>query len=163
MSKKEKRNKIIFGLFIIFLMVSSTIGFMYSGESNTKKVNGYKFIRTETGWRTYIEPIESYWEFVYLPDEIGFDATRFNFNQDMNIYAQESDALYVDRLRFLLLYANVALEQVEELNCSDTKTTLVIERSNSDPEILTEGNCIYLKGNINKFIDGFTYRIFGVI
>ena len=48
MVKKKNNSKIYFGLFIAFLMISSTVGFMYGGGAETKKINGYKFNKTDS-------------------------------------------------------------------------------------------------------------------
>jgi hypothetical protein len=162
MSKKQDRNKVIFGIFIIFLMVSSTLGFIYSGDSTTKKIDGHKFIRTDNGWRTYIESIESYWDFTYLPDEI--EGASFNFNGNtVYLYSESEEKLYLDRFKFILLYGGVVGEIVDEKDCTSGAQTLVLVPSFSEPKITNDGNCIYLNGNINKFIDSLTYTIFGVI
>ena len=144
-------------------MVSSTLGFIYSGDSTTKKVNGHKFIRTETGWRTYVDGIESYWEFTYLPNEIGFDLSYFNFNSNrVYLYSTEGGD-YLDKFKFILLYSGVTGEIVDEANCTSDIQTLVLTHSFSEPEITTDGNCININGNLNKVIDGFTYKTFGMI
>jgi hypothetical protein len=162
MAKKENNNKIYFGLFIIFIMVSSSVGFMYGGDSNTKKINGHKFTKTGAGWETYIDQIESYWAFTYLPNEIDFEIDELNLNDnELNIYADRYDMEYIDEFKFVLLYKGIVINEVDELDCNTN--TWVLESKTSNSEIIKENNCVYLKGNINKFIDGLTYKIFGVI
>ena len=88
MVKKKDNSKIYFGLFIAFLMISSTVGFMYGSGAETKKVNGYKFTKVDGGWQTYIKEIESYWLFTYLPDEINFNTDFYEFNPEHRIKFQ---------------------------------------------------------------------------
>ena len=160
MKDKEKRNKIIFGLFIIFLMVSSTAGFIYSGN-NTKKINGFKFIEVGNGWQVWIKDIESYLIFRYLPTEIEEKFEFLNEKTNIKIYNENWSELYVDRLRTVLIFDNLQTEIVDELFCDEY--TLVLDHSYSDLEISTEEKCFYLNGDSTKFIDGITYKIFGVI
>ena len=163
MSKKEDKNKVYFGLFIIILMVSSSVAFMYSGDSSTKKINGYKFIKTDRGWETYINQIKSNWVFNYLPNEIDFDVNDLDFgNGDINIYSENNEE-YIENFKFILLYEQVIASEVDELDCNSDKITWVLNNKISNSEIVRENNCIYLNGNINKFLDGLTYEIFGVI
>ena len=163
MSKKKNNNKIYFGVFIIFLMVSSSIGFMYSGDSNTKKVNGYKFTQTQGGWETYLDSIESWWAFSYLPNEIDFNVENFNFGSgEINIYSEE-DNDYIEEFKFVLLYGQIVANEVDEVDCDLERITWILSSKSSNSEIIQENNCIYLNGNLNKFIDGLTYKIFGVI
>ena len=68
--KKEKKS--ILGLaitfFIVFVFVSSIIGFIYSGDTDTFKYNGIKFQRTQTGWFTIIN--NQRLTFDYFPSEV---------------------------------------------------------------------------------------------
>jgi hypothetical protein len=162
MTKKENNNKIYFGLFIIFIMVSSSVGFMYGGDSNTKKIDDKKYTKTGAGWEVYIDQIESYWVFTYLPTEIDFEIDELNLNDnELNIYAEGYDKEYIDEFKFVLLYKGIVIHEVEELDCNSN--TWVLESNTLNSEVIKENNCVYLKGNINKFIDGLTYKIFGVI
>ncbi|MCD4759729.1 hypothetical protein K8R33_02485 [archaeon] len=164
MIKKKDRSKIFFGVFIIFLMVSSTLGFIYGGGEETKKINGYKFVKTPVGWSTYIKDIESYWEFTYLPDEINFDLSYFDLNSEaVYLYDLNNQTDYLSKFKFIFLYGGVIAEPVEELDCASDTKTFVLDHSLSSSEIVVDENCIYLNGNLNKFIDGLTYKVFGVI
>ncbi len=160
MAKKKNNSKVYFGIFIAFLMVSSTIGFMYGGGAETKKINGYKFTRVDGGWQTYIEEIESYWLFTYLPNEINFDVGFYDFN----VYSEdETSKQYEDKLKFIMLYSGVVVDSLEEKECNGDRMMLVLKHSYDDVSITSEENCVYINGNLNKFVDGITYKIFGVI
>ncbi len=162
MARKKDKNKVYFGLFIIFLMVSSSIGFMYGGDSSTKKVNGFKFTKTNSGWETYIPQIQDYWAFTYLPNEVDFDFDKIELeSSQIKVYAQGGDKSYIDGIKFVLLYKGITVNPVEEVDCS--QDMWILESQLSQSSITTEEGCIYVKGNINKFIDGLTYKIFGVI
>ena len=103
---KDRKKKLYFGLLIIFLMVSSTIGFMYGGDSGVKKINGQKFVKVDGGWQLYIDEIESYWKFSYLPTELGFDPELLDFSgSELNVYSSNDlSKNYEERLKFVLLF-----------------------------------------------------------
>jgi len=164
MAKNSNKNKWLFGFFIIFLMISSTIGFMYSSDSSSRKVNGVKFVQNNGVWRAYIDSIESYWDFNYLPDEIGFDVNSINLNeQTIYVYPNsQADKKYIDKLKFILLYRGISVEEADEKNCSE-EMYILSSTLTSDIKISYEDKCILINGNINKFIDGLTYKVFGVL
>jgi len=68
--RKEKKS--IWGLvitfFIVFIFVSSIIGFIYSGETDSFKYNDLKFKRTQTQWFTTIN--NQRLTFDYFPSEV---------------------------------------------------------------------------------------------
>lgn len=143
-------------------MVSSTIGFFY-GDSGVKKVYGHKFLKIDKGWRTYIEGIESYWDFSYLPNEIGSDLSFVDFSKrNIKVYAlNDKSKPYVDKIKFILLYKQVVVEEVNELDCNSD--VWVLNQSLSKLEVERKNGCIFLNGNLNKFIDGLSYKVFGVL
>ena len=160
MVKKKNNSKVYFGIFIAFLMISSTIGFMYGSGAETKKVNGYKFTKVDGGWQTYIKEIESYWLFTYLPDEINFNTDFYEFN----VYSEnELSKQYEDKIKFIMLYTGNVVNSLEEKDCNGDKALLVLDHTYDDVSISTDENCILVNGNLNKFVDGLTYKIFGVI
>ena len=160
MVKKKDNSKIYFGLFIAFLMISSTVGFMYGGGAETKKINGYKFTKVDGGWQTYVDEIESYWRFSYLPNEIDFE---FN-SEKFNIYSMnELSKPYENKIKLIMLYSGTEVEVLNEKDCNGEIQLLVLNHSYNDVIINEEENCMLVNGNINKFVDGLTYKIFGVI
>jgi len=159
---KDKKKKLYFGLLIIFLMVSSTIGFMYGGDSETKKINGKKFVRVAGGWQTYIGEIESYWRFSYLPDELDFELDLPY--GEVNIYtSDEASKGYGDKLKFVLLYQGVLVNSLQEKDCDLENPVWVLTSSSEDISFTEEEKCLYIDGNLNKLVDGVAYKVFGVI
>lgn len=156
--KKENRNKLIFGLLIAFLMISSTIGFIYSG-GNSKNINGFKFIKTEQGWRVWIEEFDSYVFFEYLPDEIELDNLEFGF-EEIKIFNENWDQNSLQRLQTLLFLNNVKVEIIDEFTCDER--VFILNYSNYDSEITREEKCFYLNGDSSKILDEITYRTFGI-
>jgi hypothetical protein len=70
MVRKEKKSKLgaILVFFIAFIMISSIIGFIYSGESDTFKYKDIKFTRTQNQWSAVINNRKMV--FNYFPAEV---------------------------------------------------------------------------------------------
>ncbi len=161
MSKsKEQRNKIIFGLFIIFLMVSSTAGFIYSGGS-TQKINGFKFTNVGDGWQVWIEELNSYLIFRYLPNEINFDFDFLDNSSKFKILNKNWDQSSLEKLRTALLFRSIQTEIIDDLNCEEY--TLVLNNLYSDLVLTKEQKCFYIEGDSLKFVEGVIYKVFKVI
>ena len=162
---KDRKKKLYFGLLIIFLMVSSTIGFMYGGDSGVKKINGQKFVKVDGGWQLYIDEIESYWKFSYLPTELGFDPELLDFSgSELNVYSSNDlSKNYEERLKFVLLYKGVLVNSLQEEDCGLENTVWILDSSSEDISFTKEEKCLYITGDLNKLVDGIAYKIFGVI
>jgi len=151
--KKKDKSKLYMGLFIIFLMVSSTIGFMYSSD-NSKKQGKYSFTQTDNGWTTYIN--DQYWSFDYLPKDVP--------NADINLGSSvlinvESNQDYYE-LSNKLAKLNIITDRTSSITCNN-KSILVFSES-QDNKIYKEGNCFYFEGNINKLMDSLFYDLLGI-
>jgi len=160
--KKEKRNKLIFGLFIILLMVSSTLGFMYSG-SDSVKINGHKFVLTEQGWKVWLDDLDSYLYFNYLPDELEYDLDSFDFNFGfVKIYNEDWNDGAVQRLQSILLFKGIHTELVSESSDCD-EDILILNDEDLDPSVTVEQKCLYFDGDYVKITEGVIYKIFEIV
>ena len=67
MVRKEKKSKLgaILVFFIAFIMISSIIGFIYSGESDTFKYKDIKFTRTQNEWSAVINNRKMVFNYFY--------------------------------------------------------------------------------------------------
>jgi hypothetical protein len=160
--RKENRNKLYIGFFIVFLMISSTIGFMYNSSSNTKKFNGYSFARTENGWITYIKEYGQYWSFNYLPTELNFGSNIGFLSDKVYIVLNDNDYSYDLIKKFALLGIVAERISLDEVNCGIEENTLVFNEKEYN-KIYKEDNCIYLEGYIPKLIDRLFYHLLGVM
>ena len=88
---KKNKNKLYIGLFIVFLMISSTIGFMYSSE-DSKKINGNKFTLTDKGWQLYLDG--NYWYFDYLPSELDFESDMRTIASKLLVSIEDNQYFY---------------------------------------------------------------------
>ena len=160
MKTNERRNKIIFGMFIIFLMISSTAGFMYSGNA-TKKINGFKFTQVGNGWQVWITQLDNYIVFNYLPNEITASFEFIDSASKFYIHNENWNQERLDRFRTVLIFRDIETEVLSVSNCQ--QNTLILNHSFSDLTIVKEDKCFYLNGNSIEAIEGATYKIFEVI
>ena len=156
-------------LMIVFLMVSSTIGFMYGGSEDTReKYNGFTFTKTTQGWLTYIGGQK--FIFQYLPNEL--ESIEFNELNYENLYLAYSPGEITNELSysFNLLYGTFILKDIipqpacfEELDCPD----LPIVSCNEGKNIIGFGNetegCFMISENYIKNTERIVYDILGVI
>tara|TARA_Y100000034_G_C6693043_1_gene305244 strand:+ start:78 stop:542 length:465 start_codon:yes stop_codon:yes gene_type:complete len=152
--KKKEKSKLYMGLFIVFLMISSTIGFMYSSD-NSKKYNGHSFTLTDNGWTTFVN--KQYWSFDYLPKEV-IDV-NVNLDRDVLIYVEDNQYFYELSNKFALL--GIIVDRADIITCNSEKSVLVFNEMN-DNKIYKEDNCFYFEGNINKLIDALFYDLLGI-
>jgi hypothetical protein len=168
---KESRKKVILGIFIIFIMVSSGIGLFYGGTQDTGesfKYKGLKIISTQNGWIVKGDGLKV--TSLFNPESIeDLDVERFPY-EDVN----SAGKIYIsfnpnENLRVLLnevnnvlipgginvqpvAACNVDVEGCENLplkTCEDSAGAFVLEiKENEDvEEALVLDNCVKLEGS----------------
>lgn len=163
--KKEDKKKVYMGIFVAFLMISSTVGFMYGGSGETKTINDYKFKNTGNGWSVYIKELNQDFLFNYLPSEIDFDVNMGGeIGGVVYLVGDMSDLYYYEfSNRFALLGVLVTRLDEGDLDCSSESINFVFSGEGYN-KIYKEENCVYLEGNNEiKLMDGLFYKILGVI
>lgn len=141
-------------------MISSTAGFIYSGN-DTKKVNGFKFTNVGNGWQVWVEDLENYMIFRYLPNEINEDFDFLDSSYSFKIVNEGWNEEGVERLELIFQYGNKLAEVTEEVDCNEY--TLILKGSNNILSINEEEKCFYLDGDYVKIIEGITYKLFGIV
>ena len=158
--KKQDRNKFYIGLFIVFLMVSSTLGFIYGSDGASKKINGHKFTLTDNGWQVYIN--KNYWYFDYLPDQLNFESSIERLTSKVFVVINDDVYFYDLSNKFALLGVITERINLENVDCDNEFSTLVFVYKN-DNKIYKESNCVYFEGNTNVLVDRLFYEALGVI
>jgi len=154
---KQKTVKIIWAVFILVIMVSSVIGFMYQPE-NTNEVNdgsvnynGFKFINNNGYW--VLEKDGQSYYFTNLPDDVkSIEIPQISINNQKQYF------LYVDAC-------------IKEENCPNdwpvkdcTNDGFYFKISNQS-RVYKDDKCYVLEGSltdINKEVDKINYIILGV-
>jgi hypothetical protein len=157
--KKQDKNKMYIGIFIVFLMVSSTLGYLY-GSEDSKKTNGYKFSLTDKGWQVYVD--NQYWYFDYLPNDLNFESNIGQITSKVFVVMDDSQYFYELSSKFALLGVIVEKIDLGEEDCNSDFSTLIFTYKN-DNKIYKDNKCVYFEGNTNVLIDRLFYEALGVI
>ena len=170
-----KKRKLFLPLFVVAIMISSTIGFMGGESYDSEHYGDYTFTKVNTGWVTYIEGKQ--YLFDYLPgdlEDMDYDLghidltnlyiayTPSELNDDMN-YA-------ISKLRNFLAYRGEfsQIACLGEENCPDIpvvscESDNVIGFINGEEKIYKVDKCTYVSGDFIKSVNRICYDILGVM
>ena len=189
--KKTKRNQIVVGLILIFVMFSSVLGFAFinfsaSGGSNTNprtsstntqnnfnsvNYNGFEFIEQNNFWILNQNGINLI--FRHNPHQVPQIYSNIkpleNYqNKTMYLYSEDvlaESEIYVNLFGFKKNIENACLEECEEefpiRTCEDN---FIIIRE-GDRGITQENNCVFIEGkkeDLTKIADEFLFKLMGI-
>ena len=179
----SKRNQLILGIFLIIIMLFSTLGYALGGknkEDSNKKVeyNGIEFIQDNSGyWNFNIQGTDFMTK--YNPEELE----DIDFFTDLNINAYSNNPLYLvsefdepnyelgrNLKNFILRMQKACLSKEDCLNglpvknCSVDNIIVIQEPlAETDSEtIYQQENCVYILANLEnqtRYADKFLFRI----
>lgn len=188
--RENKRKQLLMGAIIVFIMVTSVIGFMFGrGSEEAVDYNGFSFVRKGNLWETKIDkqPVV----FSYFPSQIELievDAPVISrmlstpmlyLTYDQN----QSEVEFIAQAQFELdtvlygrfnIYSGKGLTKENEYNLpvitclNATSAVPVVDfRKANETIIHMEGECIIVGGRTgNDFIrakDRLLYGMFGII
>lgn len=177
--KKAKKNQVIIGVLLVFLMLLSILGFalqggLGGGQNNENKLeyNGFELTYLNGFWRI------GNFAFTYNPEEvpeIGLglkDATSYQ-SFPAYVYSENSEA-ETEIMRNLEIVAqriqNACIDE-PGAECSEgdpTKTcedNFIIIKENNSSSLRQEGGCVYIEGpseELLKIADQFLFKILGI-
>lgn len=185
--KRKKRNQLIVGGILIFIMVFSTIGFSFlSNEQNGSDNNGigskisyyeFNFEKLSSGyWQTEAEgqTLQTF----FNPTETENITTTFTSKTD-NFYkkplyyvSSNQEAAYeiirnlypfIERTQEVCLKGEVCMNKnLVVKTCSDN---VVVIREKNTTNIYKSNNCIFIEGPYSeqtKLADRFIFKVFGI-
>lgn len=178
--KKRKRNLLIIGIILIFVMFGSVFGIIVGsfGQSREKELsmeyNGYEFFSQNGLWYTSAGNLN--FAFTYHPTETIDVQTNLNplnnyQNNPLYIYSEDPNAeieIYrnfqqiVERIQSACFSNEKCEGDYPIKTCSDN--FIIIEISEKS-EIIQSGNCIYIKGSKEKLLeltDEFLFKVIGI-
>ena len=192
MAKERKFLQKFMIYFIAFIMIASTIGFMYGSDTvnaNTVvKESGYKFVRKGAFWSTFIDKKEAL--FSRLPSEVSSvsmpagvadklkGTLEIDFTYDINDTNSKeiAEAFYYlgKSLNFNFnKYARAGLTENSTFNvpiitCEDATAAVpvMLFRAGNGTRIFVEGECIIGEGEQYAFHaikDRILYEMFGIL
>ncbi len=170
-----KKRNLVLPLFVVTIMISSTLGFMSGDSYDSEQYGDYTFTKVNSGWVTYIEGKQYLFE--YLPSDLedmdynldSVDLTDLyiaynpaELNDDMN-YA-------ISKLRNFLAYRGEfsQIACLDEENCPDIPVVScegdnVIGFINGEEKIYKDDKCTYVSGEFIKSVNRICYDILGVM
>jgi hypothetical protein len=167
----DKRNKIILGVVLVFLLVFSTLGYslMSSDSESSLKVNerGLDFFKVNGLWKTVIE--EQVFAFSYLPSEV--ENVEIEGIYDIGAYSNQilyfvtfneaAPEILNNIQRFIVRYQEACVEQEncgEDLPLKDCSNNIIIYEAGNDTKVYKNESCVYLVGDALKAADAFLYE-----
>ncbi len=190
--RKRKRNQLIVGGVLIFIMFFSVLGYSFrGGDENTKKINynGFEFINQNDFWILNTENF--YFVFKNNPkqvEEIGGDLEYLEnyYDKPLYIYSENSESeieIYrnlfyqnqiVQRMQSACLDENITnttlgerivLECDENLPIKNCEDNFIIIKEDNNTKITQNKNCVFIFGqqeNLTKITDEFLFKILGI-
>ena len=174
--KERRRNQIVVGGVLIFLMVVSTLGYsLMDGDNEIKNsVNefGIDFVREGGFWKTQING--EVFGFQYLPSEIGNVSVSGNY--DIEDYAGEvlyfvnanegSSEILNNLGRYILRYQESCLRQDSDkmtvcegdLPLKSCDDNLIIFESGNETMVWKNESCVFIVGDSVRGADAFLYK-----
>ena len=182
--KKRKRNQIIIGGILIFIMISSMLGYAFqsqlfnsnSATNETLTYNGIVFTNQNGFWTMNYR--NERLVFTYLPSQIP-ESDLSNLTKDINDFSDKSLYIFSEdynaesEIGFNLLSFATEIknacpagiecedEKLQIRNCEDN--FIIIQNGNEG--VRQEENCIFISGegdNLIKLADNVLFKIFGI-
>lgn len=176
LEKKKKRNQLILGVIMIFLLTSSIAGYsIMSRESNesTSSVveQGIEFYRQDNMWNIVIA--DEVFSFQNLPSEV--ESVEINGTFILGQYS--SKPLYFINInegtmeilnnigRYAFRYQEACFVNetcLGDFPSKDCSENLIIFKSGNSTKVYQEENCVFIEGDSLKGADAFLYKILGI-
>ncbi|MEK6832939.1 MAG: hypothetical protein AABY32_02735 [Nanoarchaeota archaeon] len=177
--KKQRKNRIIIGGILIFIMLGSTFGIIvdsFGSNSEVEKTeyNGYKFVYENGFWTTTIGNYK--FIFKYNPtqvEKIDSKLRDLNSYSAVPVYINSED--YVSEVEIYRNLGNIVGRFqgacLEERGCEenwpikDCSNNFIIIRKANESNIYQDENCVFIEGkegNLTQLTDEFLFKIIGV-
>ncbi len=188
--RKEKKSK--FGafvvFFIVFIFVSSIVGFIYSGETDSFKYKDFKFTRTQTQWFTTIN--NQRLSFDYFPSEVeqielSEETKTILLNKPEIDITSDTDDIYIEDISLAQYNMGISLSTLNIyvrsgfttnntydmpiITCMDATLAvpIIYFQHSNQTKVTLQDNCIIAEARNNMDIlrikDRILYSIFGIM
>ena len=179
-AKKVKRNQIVLGIFLIFIMMFSVLGYGFgnqdqNGSSEKINYNGYEFISQDGFWMLNFQDIDFF--FKYNPNQIIRTDSTINLinsyqENPLYIYSEDLNSEYELNINLNRLVPRIQNACLSEEECQDTDSPIktcedhfIIIKEDTSARIEQDNNCVFIKGNkedLVKLTDDFLLKILGI-
>ncbi|MEM4325807.1 MAG: hypothetical protein QXU40_00705 [Candidatus Pacearchaeota archaeon] len=182
--KREKKNQIILGVILVFIMVVSTVGFVIeiaqdnigkNEDGNVRKIkyNKTEFVYTNGLW------LANNLAFRYSPLEVpriegavksaesyrGYPLYIYSENEDAEMEIRINLGRIVERIQFACL-EDADFKCEGGLPVKTCEENFLVIRNSTEAGIKEENNCVYITGpyeELPKITDAFLFKTFGII
>ncbi|MBI4116626.1 hypothetical protein HY449_02695 [Candidatus Pacearchaeota archaeon] len=172
--KKVRRNQIILGIFLIFIMFFSVAEYSFlandnqdsnSGNpANVQKINynGFEFSFQNGFW--VLNKDGNSFIFKYNPNQVEKTGAILNGLENYlnkTIYINSEDIISESEIRVNLAQFS-EIENSQNKSCDENYITI---KESNESKILQEKNCVLIEGkkeNLVKMTDEFLFKILGV-
>ncbi len=187
----QRRNNIILGVIMIFLLTASSVGYslMSADEERKNSVseNGFDFVRDGGIWKLSIGG-DSF-GFVNLPSEVS--DVDVNLSVEFGMYSGQplyfvnpgegAGEVLNNFGNYVLRYQEACLQQDEnelgnltsksnesevvcngDLPIKDCNSNLIIFEVGNETRVYSEGKCVFIVGDVLRGSDAFLYKILGI-
>ena len=190
-NKKKKRNRIILGIFLVFTMFFSVIGFGLKGgslgnsgntddqdintpENNGVFYNGFEFIPQNGFW--ILNKNNTNFIFRFNPNQIekvNSTLNPLNSYSNKKLYISSENVLAESEIRTNLggFVQGISIACLNGEECSGNRSIktckdnfIIIKKSNNS-KIIQEDNCVFIDGkesDLIKLADEFLFKILGI-
>jgi hypothetical protein len=177
-NKKRRRNQLVVGVILVFVMVISVLGFGFQGgdsqqdSDSTNKISygEWEFINQNGFW------VLGDFVFRYVPQQvedvgIGIKSIENYRGKPLYVYSQNDEAELEIYLNLGKVAQRIQPACIEGEDCDGnfpTKTcddNLIIIRESDISGILQENNCVYIEGleeDLAKLTDQFLFKTIGI-
>lgn len=171
-NKKSKRNKIILGLVLIFILFFSVAEYSFFGfnnneetNQNNKKINYNDFEFSEQNGFWLLNKNGNSFIFSYNPSEverINFNVNHLENYYEKNLYINSEDIESESELRANLgqFVKNIQIQKNE--TCEDN---IIVIKGGIENKIYQDKNCVFIEGKneeLIKLTDLFLFKILGI-
>ncbi len=177
--KKQKRNQIIVGIILIFVMLGSVFGIIvgsFEKEDNSKiNYNGFEFAKQNNRWILNIGNFNFIFQYnPYQVEEINSENLKYldnYYNKPLYISSESNEAISEIYINLKQIAQRIQFACINEKECEGdlpVKTCednfIIIKKGNSS-EIVQDENCVFIKGaeeNLTEISDEFLFQITGI-
>lgn len=176
--KKTRRNQLIVGLVLIFIMFFSVVGYSFTGKTveNSGKINynGYEFAEQNGFW---VLNIGNLFFFKYNPEQVEKSYALVNplsnyYQKPLYISSENQEAereIYVNLRQVALRIQSACLEgeecRGENLPVKTCRDNFIIIREDNSSYINQDENCVFIQApqeNLTKLTDEFLFKTLGI-
>ena len=178
---RQKRNTKFFGLFMLAMLVISTLGYAFLSNpvTDTKSSNS-ETSSSNSALPGKLQPFGNQWKLNYFGQNLVFTsssetAKKIPVEMNLTLSSYEGKSLYLAIDNQAVLYEisstlgkyasptqqacyGSCAQNLPEKNCS---SNLIVWNSSNENIVYQEDNCIFINGDI-RAVDAFLYKLFGI-